>query len=298
MIDILAKVLKILYYRPMTRTTRRILFYCAILLFIGISYIVLVYAQGYQYSFSQGKFIRSGALYLNVNTSANVLINGKLKTSTSLLGNSASVGGLLPGTYTVSVQKDGWSVWQKKFTIVAGFVEDFNHVMLLPQTGQDKENVRKEIHDLLYPVIASASARPSPSHSPSLTPKTKPTPKPSPTPSPTPDISNPYFIENSSLYVNIPEPAVKLADNITIASLSDDNQKLAWFSGGQLWVYWLKDTNYQPVHHAGDVALIAHFNNPIKAIHWFRDNDYIALDAFGLKVVEIDTRPGLNIINF
>lgn len=288
----------------MTRTTRRILFYCAIALFIGVSYIVLVYAQGYQYSFSQGKFIRSGALYVKTNTSASVLINGKLKTSTSLLGNSASIGGLLPGTYTVSVQKEGWSLWQKKFTIIAGFVEDFNHVMLLPQTGQDKENVKQEIHDLLYPVVASPSATPtlSPSKTPSPTPKpkTKPTPTPTPTPLPTPDTSKPYYMDKGSLYVKDTTgdgPAVRIAGNV-IAVPSDDGQKLVWFTEGQLWVYWFTDTNYQPVHRAGDVALVAHFNYPIKAIHWFRDDDHIALDASGLKVVEIDTRPGFNVINF
>ncbi len=284
----------------MTRTTRRILFYCAIALFFGVGYIVLVYAQGYQYSFSEGKFIRSGALYINVNTSADIFINGKLKTSTSLLGNSASIGGLLPGTYTVSAQKEGWSSWQKKFTIIAGFVEDFNHVMLLPQTGQDKENVRQEIKDLLYPVVASASISPTPSRSPSPTPKpkTKTTPTPTPTPLPTPDMTKPYYIDKGSLYVNVPDgPAIRIAGNVT-AVLSDDGQKLAWFSEGQLWVYWFTDTNYQPVHHVGDIALVAHFNYPIKAIAWFRDNDHIALDASDFKVVELDTRPGLNIINF
>lgn len=291
---------KILYYRPMSRTTRRILFYCAIALFIGVGYIVLVYAQGYQYNFSEARFVRSGALYVKVNTSANVLINGKFNSSTSLLGNSASIGGLAPATYTLSVQKESWSSWQKKVTIVAGFVEDFSRVMILPQTGQDKENVRQEIHDLLYPVIASPSATPTPTKTSSPTPKKtpKPTPTPTPTPSPTPDTTKPYYMDKGSLYVNVPDgPALRIAGNV-IAVASDDGQKLAWFSEGQLWVYWLNDTNYQPVHHAGDVALVAHFNNPIKAIHWFRDNDHIALDASGLKVIEIDTRPGLNIINF
>ena len=284
----------------MTRTSRRILFYCAIAIFVGVSYIVLVYAQGYQYSFSEGRFIRSGALYVKANTSADVLLNGKLKTSTSLLSNSASIGGLAPATYVVSVQKAGWSSWQKKVTITAGFVEDFNHVMLLPQTGQDKENVKQEIHDLLYPPVASPSATPTPTKSPSPTPKKtgKPSPTPSPTPLPTPDMTKPYYMDKGSLYVTQPDgTAVRIAGNVT-AVASDDGQKLAWFSDGQLWVYWLTDTNYQPAHHAGDVALVAHFAYPIKAIHWFRDNDHIALDAEGLKVIEIDTRPGLNIINF
>jgi hypothetical protein len=284
----------------MTRTTRRILFYCAIALFVGVSYIVLVYAQGYQYDFSAGHFIRSGAIYIKVNTSADILINGKDKTSTSLLGNSASVGGLLPATYTVSVQKAGWSSWQKKATVTAGFVEDFNHVMLLPQTGQDREDVRKEIHNLLYPVVAS----PSPTPVPSATSTPKKTPKPTPTPFPTLDSDNPYYIDKGSLFIRdttasaSTNVALKIADNVSIVAVANDGQKLAWFAGSQLWVYWLTDTNYQPVHHADDVALVAHFNYPIKALHWFRDNDHLALDASGLKVIEIDARPGLNIINF
>ena len=147
----------------MTRTTRRILFFCAFILFVAASYLVLVYAQGYQYDFATGKFTRSGAIYLKANTTANVLIDGKQEATTSLLGDSTSVGSLLPGVYTVSVQKDGWSSWQKKVTVTAGFVEDFNHVMLLPQTGQDKEDIRDEIKSLLYPTVASPSFSPSPS---------------------------------------------------------------------------------------------------------------------------------------
>lgn len=283
----------------MTRNTRRILFFCATALFMGVSYIVLVYAQGYQYSFSEGRFIRSGALYVNVNTSASIFVDGKLEASTSLLGNSASVGGLLPDSYIVSVRKEGWSMWQKKVTIVAGFIEDFNNIMLLPQIGQDKENVRKEIYDLLYPAVASSSISPSPLLSSSPKPKTKTKTTPTPTPLPTPDKTRPYYIDNGSLYVNISDgPAIHLGNNITTAFPSNDNQKLAWFDGGQLWVYWFTDTNYQPVHYAGDIALIANFSHPIKTIGWFRDNDHIALDASGIRVIEIDTRPGLNIINF
>jgi len=275
----------------MTLTTRRILFYCAIVIFIGVSYVVLIYAQGYKYSFNEQQFIRTGALYLKINTSASILVNNKPVASTSLLGNSASVGGLLPATYTVNVQKEGWSVWHKKITITAGFVEDFSHIMILPQIGQDKENVRQEIHDLLYPVVASSSISPSPS-------PTSKKIKSTPTPSLTPDKTKPYYMDNGSLYVNTTDgSAVRIAGNVT-AVPSDDGQKLAWFSDNQLWVYWFTDTNYQPVHYAGDVALVAHFTYPIKTIRWFRDSDHIALDASGFKIIEIDTRPGLNIINF
>lgn len=289
----------------MTRTTRRILFYCAIILFIGTSWVVLLYAQGYKYDFSQERFVRTGAIYIKANTSAQVSIDGKNRANTSLLSNSVSIGGLLPTTHTISVQKTGYSSWQKKATIIAGFVEDYTHVMLLPQTGQDKEDVKKEIYDLLYPAVTLISPTPK------LTPTPQPSPKatagktkPTPTPSPTPNTSGPYYLDHGTLFVNqendisgVTGP-VQIASNVSSPIISDDNQKLAWFSGGQLWVYWFVDTNYQPVHHAGDIALVARFNYPIKAAQWFRDNDHIALDVNSLKVIEIDTRPGLNIISY
>lgn len=283
----------------MTRTTRRILFYIAAAIFLAAAYIIVLYAQGYQYNFSTGKFVHSGAIYLKVNTSANVLIDGKGAGNTSLLGNSASIGSLLPAVHMVSVQKQGWSVWQKKVTVTAGFVEDYTHVMLLPQTGEDKANVKTEIHNLLYPPTPT----PSPTRSPLPTPTSKKLPKPTPTPvstpSPTPDHSGAYYIDNGSLFVRGSDGAyVRIAEDVTTAVMSDDSQKLSWFSAGQLWVYWFSDTNYQPFHHAGDIALVTRFNYPIKAAAWFRDNDHIAVDAGGLKVIEIDTRGGLNIINF
>ncbi len=287
----------------MTRTTRRILFYIAIAIFLGASYIVLLYAQGYQYSFSEKQFVRSGAIYLKANTTARVLIDGKEVTNTSFLGNSASIDGLLPATHNLSVQKDGYSVWQKKVTVVAGFVEDFTRIMILPQIGEDKENVKREILTLLYPPTPSPTPTPSPEASagkatPTKKPTPKPTPSPSPSPTPTPNRNGPYYLENGSLYVRAEDGFVRIAGEVKGATLSDDNQKIAWFSDGQIWVYWFSDTNYQPVRHAGDIALITRFNSPIKALQWFRDEDHLAIDAGGFKVVEIDTRPGLNIINF
>ncbi len=277
----------------MTRTTRRILFYCAIAVFVAASYIILLYAQGYKYDFSQGKFIRSGAIYVKVNTSADIVVDGKQAATTSLLSNTASVGGLLPGVHTLSIQKADYSVWQKKVPITAGFVEDFTRVMLLPQVGQDKQSVKQEIHDLLYPAV---SPSPLPSPTPSPTPTSKRTPKPTATASPSPLPTGPYYLDHGSLFVSTASGYIRLADNVIGAALSGDNQKLAWFSDGQIWVYWFSDTDYQPLHHAGDIALVARFPQSIKAAQWFRD--HIALDASGLKVIEIDTRSGLNIINF
>ena len=270
----------------MTRTTRRVIFYCAAFIFLAIGYVAILYAQGYRYDFSQAKFSRTGAISLRTNTQAQVLINGVFKDNTSFITNSSSVSGLLPGVYTVSVQKENYSKWQKKVTIQEGFVQDFPHVLLLPTVGEDYNNVVKEIQELLY------TPTPSPT-----TPK--PTPKPSPSPTPTPDTSAPYYIDQSTLYVQsvANDGPVSIAVGVSNTYQSTDNQKLIWAVGNQVWVYWLNDQNEQPFHKQGDIAVIGRFNTSVKAMAWFRDSTHITLDVDTLKVIELDTRGGQNVIS-
>jgi hypothetical protein len=272
-----------------TRTTRRFIFYIAALVFLAVGYVTILYAQGYRYSFADAHFSRTGAVSLRANVQASVLVNGEVKNTTSFLTNSASVGGLLPGTYIISVQKEGYSKWQKKVVVLEGFVQDFSHILLLPQTGDDHTNVVKEINNLLY------TPTPSPTPKPSTTPK--PTPKSSPSPSPTPNTSAPYYIEHGNLYVQSPDGPLSVATGVTKVFPSEDNQKLIWFSGNQIWLYWLNDQNEQPFHKAGDIAVIGRFNQPIKAIGWFRSSTHIAIDAGGFKIIELDTRGGQNTIS-
>ena len=276
----------------MTRATRRIIFYCAIIVFFAVCYVVLLYAQGYKYSFSDHRFIRTGAIYLKVNTDATVLLNGKVQKTTSFLTNSAGLDSLLPGAYTVAVQKDGYSSWQKKAEVQEGFVQDYSRVMILPQVGSDHDTVKQEVRDLLYPPLSS------PNPSPNATKTPKPTPTPVPSPSPTPDLTAAYFVQAGGLYVQGASGPERIATNVVKVIPSDDGQKIAWFTDGQLWVYWLNDTNYQPYHKAGDRLLLNRSAYVVKAAAWFRDNDHIAFDAGGLKVIELDDRGAPNIISF
>ncbi|HWA64349.1 MAG TPA: carboxypeptidase-like regulatory domain-containing protein [Candidatus Paceibacterota bacterium] len=289
----------------MHRTTRRIIFYICLCIFVAASYVVILYAQGYRYSFAESRFTRTGALDVKINTPAHVFIDGEDRGATSFLSNVGGVDGLVPGTYTVSVRKDGYSVWQKKVSIEEGFVQHFPHVLILPQTGQDAENVRQEITALLYPPTpsptASASVSPSISAMPKPTATKKPTLSPSPTATPYP--TTPFFIDKNTLYVQGQDQPQAIAQNISVAYLSDDHQKVMWISGGQIWVYWLSASDYQPFHEAGDIAMIASFKSPIKAVAWFRDSDHIVADIGTsvsplYKVVELDTRGGLNTISY
>ena len=88
----------------------------------------------------------------------------------------------------------------------------------------------------------------------------------------------------------------RLAYLVTGFSLSSDGKKLAWWNSNELWVMWLSDTDYQPYHKAEDKDLIVRFSIKIKNAAWFRNSDHIVVDSNGYKIVEIDKRGGLNIV--
>src|SRR3989338_6428199 len=145
----------------MTKKTKRILFYSAAAIFALLSYVVILYAQGYKYSFSEAEFFRTGSIYVKTNEDAKVYLDNKFLNSTSFFSNSYTISGLLPGQYTVNLQKKNFSSWQKKVAVEEGLVNDYSRILLLPESGEAKEKLKTEIKDTLYP-----------------------TPKPTPTPSP------------------------------------------------------------------------------------------------------------------
>ena len=100
--------------QSMTKRTKKVLFYSAVVIFVLLSYVVILYAQGYKYSFSEAKFFRTGSINIKANEDAKVYLDGKFLNSTSFFGSSYTISRLLPGQYTVRLQKDNFSSWQKK----------------------------------------------------------------------------------------------------------------------------------------------------------------------------------------
>src|SRR3989344_8986954 len=271
----------------MTRRTRRLLFYLAVVIFLFLSLVVVIYARGYKYSFDDNRFVRTGAVRLDVNTGANVYFNDKFVGTTSFLGNSFSRGGLLPGQYSVRISKENYTTWQKKVFVQEGFLTEFTKIIILPENEDERGKLITEIEDLLYP-----SSSPSSSISPSLTPKVKI----SASPTPTPETREPFYIKSKKLYSNAnqTEPEV-ISDNVLGFVLSPNESKLFWWnSNNEIWVLWLKDSGYQPYHKKGDKELITRFSTKVKQAAWFKGEDHVVVDSLGYKIVETDTRGGIN----
>src|SRR3989344_3336271 len=133
----------------MTRKTKKWLFYSAVAVFLLLSGIVILYAQGYKYSFSENKFLRTGAISLKVNRDAKIFLNDELQGNTSFFNSAYSIDRLLPEDYRLAVQEDGYSTWQKTATVEEGFVIDFPNVLILPEEGEEEQKLFEEV-DLLF----------------------------------------------------------------------------------------------------------------------------------------------------
>ncbi|MDO8676499.1 MAG: hypothetical protein Q7K16_02515, partial [Candidatus Azambacteria bacterium] len=72
----------------------------------------------------------------------------------------------------------------------------------------------------------------------------------------------------------------------------------AWFNEREIWIKWIKDSNYQPLKMAGDTELITRFSQKIEDAQWFKDSEHLIVSVGGiLKFLEIDDRGGINIFD-
>ena len=117
----------------MTKKTRRVLFLGAVALFVLLSILVLIFAFGFRYDFSNNILVKTGSIVLKPNSEAKIFINNKLEGGTSFLNNFFSKKSLLPGTYLVKVTKDKYFTWQKKINVREGLISDFSHIVLFNQ---------------------------------------------------------------------------------------------------------------------------------------------------------------------
>jgi len=87
---------------------------------------LLFYAQGYRLNLKDMSVIKTGILVLeSLPAQANVFVDGKILKTKTPIGQS-----LHPGSYNVSVEKDGYMPWYKKVAVQPEFISSFNDIVL------------------------------------------------------------------------------------------------------------------------------------------------------------------------
>ena len=101
------------------------------IIFIVVSPVVVMYATGD--IFTDGwNILKTGGIYITkAPIGSEVFVNSKSKDTTSFFQRDVLVKNLRPGTYEVTVKKDGYNVWTNTIKVVNNLVSDAN-VFILP----------------------------------------------------------------------------------------------------------------------------------------------------------------------
>jgi hypothetical protein len=112
---------------------KTIFFWTLVVLFWLTAAIIIGYAFGYRYSFSNGIFIYGGSVTLKTTPQeVNVYLDGVLMPSKSFnrLNNSYHIGGIKPGNYFLEVKAPNYQTWSKKISVHSGISTEFWNVVL------------------------------------------------------------------------------------------------------------------------------------------------------------------------
>ncbi|HXK36928.1 MAG TPA: hypothetical protein VJ553_05085 [Candidatus Paceibacterota bacterium] len=270
---------------------RRTLFWVAVVIFFAVAFITIRYAQGYVYDFDARRFVRTGAIAVSANTDAKLFVDDEFAGELSLVTHRAGKTRLEPGSHAVRLVRDGWSAWSKEVIVEEGFLTEFGHVLLLPTDDIGIAALRDEASRSLSESLTLADATPLPS----------PSPRPkgiTPTPLPRVDAGD-FMLLGTGLFLRDGTASGSfIADGVL--GFQADNDRVLWWTQNEVWVYFSRDTSDQPLHKAGDRELLGRWTSRVRGAAWFRDRYHLVIDlgTQGYRVLETDSRGGMNVVRF
>lgn len=120
----------------MRETTRKLVFFIAVLVFFISAPVIILYARGYRLDWQKMKLIKTGAIYLNTTPKeAEIYINGEFKGITPFLVKS-----LRPNNYLVEIKTNKKETWSKTLNVYPSTVTEATSVLLI-----DKEYAAQNI---------------------------------------------------------------------------------------------------------------------------------------------------------
>ena len=90
----------------------------------------------------------------------------------------------------------------------------------------------------------------------------------------------------------------KIAEGIEGIQFSDDGKKLLYWSNNEIFVYFLRDWNVQPLRLADENTSITRYAENITNIQWFKDYEHVIFNVGGqFKIIELDPRDHRNVMD-
>jgi len=320
----------------MNRKTRTILFLSLMILFLAIAPLTVFYSLGWRINWETKKISQPGTFYFKVQPrSTEVYLNGEIKEKTDFFFGSAFIENIIPGKYEVEIKKEGFQNWRKMLEINKGQVTEAKNIILFPKNpffniiGQESEGLSpalmglgliKKPENIQIPeklseniithlvfentvyyldksgFITKTGISFQGGEKLNVEPikiieEAKYQIKASPR-----DIA---LKQGETLYLldKAKKLFKKISDSVKDFSFSPDFKKLVYFNNNEIWVLFLEKKYEQPQKELKDKIFLTRFSKNVDKLFWLT-NYYLLFNTENeIKIIEIDDRDEINIIN-
>src|SRR3989344_5153274 len=308
----------------MHRTSRRIIFWIAVVLFLFGSYTVIKYAQGYRFDIQEMGFIKTGAILLKTfPKKSEVFVNQKYVDTTSLINGEFTKRFLLPDTYNIEIKKSGKQLWRKQVQVKASEVSQFLSIYLPPESLDFKKPDSTEEYLAKFVSLNFITERYSFNSRDKKIYRLKENGQSEDVKLDAQKIidfsvlpfSSQYrfwevgFDKNNLIFVISKVSAKSVSgvlfvleddmwklinENVRSVFLSKDQKKIAILGKNEILVYWVEDELIPPNYYKGQIELIVRRSDPVSKLFWFDDERLLFLSGGNVLLTEIDTRSPRN----
>ncbi|PIX62000.1 hypothetical protein CO057_03245 [Candidatus Uhrbacteria bacterium CG_4_9_14_0_2_um_filter_41_50] len=113
--------------KAMNRTLRRSIFWIFVSIFAVSSPLLVLYTSGYRYNIASGQILRTGVISIATDPrSVSIFVNDELQKSKT----PTVVKRLMPDTYSVRLEKDGYLSWSGEVKVFSGATSIMNTILL------------------------------------------------------------------------------------------------------------------------------------------------------------------------
>lgn len=108
-----------------------------------------------------------------------------------------------------------------------------------------------------------------------------------------------FLQEGKTIYLFDQEKKIfeKFSENINYIKISPDKRKLVYFSDSEIKILFLEEQNFQPRFNKGENMFLMRLSESMNDIFWLNPDYLILITDNMLKIVEIDNRDRVNIID-
>ena len=111
-------------------STRKLLFYIFLVLYLILCPLLILYSLGYIFNPQNKEIVQTGVIYLSsLPSDADIF----LEKSHYIHATPSMIEELLPGDYTITLKSEGYKDWVENVTVEAGKAISFNNILLIPE---------------------------------------------------------------------------------------------------------------------------------------------------------------------